>query len=173
MQKSTDRGLDNLFLDLGAQLEGAGRRDEEEAANDLAFSLAQDRFLADTLRRGGAIAALTRGGGRLPVAAVGEDFLWTGPLSEQVLRLDYAVLSQADRGDPPVGWKLSLAQLLRLLARAGAVVEIHCEAGIVAGRLQASARDFVVIETSTERRMVALGALRRMRLVKGGLEDVL
>jgi len=173
VQNSTDRGLDNLLLDLGAQLESAGRRDEEEAATDLAFSLSQDRLLADTLRRGGAVAVLTPGGGRLPVASIGEDFLWTGPHSEQVLRLDYVVLTQADRGEPPAGWSLSFMQILRLLARAGAAVEVQCDTGIVAGQLRASARDFVVIETSSERRLVAHGALRTLRLVKGGLEGVL
>ena len=47
----TERGLDKLLLGLGAQLEAAEKRAEEEAANDLALSLTQDSVMADVLTR--------------------------------------------------------------------------------------------------------------------------
>ena len=61
----TERGLDKLLLGLGAQLEAAEKRAEEEAANDLALSLTQDSVMADVLTRASAVTILVDGGGRL------------------------------------------------------------------------------------------------------------
>ena len=165
----TDRGLDKLLLGLGAQLEAAERRAEDEAANDLALSLAQDSVMADALTRAGVASVPVEGGGRLTVTSVGSDFLWIDGPSPRIVPLAQAVVRLEERGRPPARWDISLLEACRQLARAGAIVEVTWRFGSAMGRLDRAARDFVAV--STERGLVVApyAAIQDIGLIRGGL----
>ncbi|MGH2750313.1 MAG: hypothetical protein ACRDK3_05490 [Actinomycetota bacterium] len=173
MRQLTERGLDGLLLGLGAQLEASERRAEEEAANDLAFSLAQDVRAAEALCRSGAVEILRPGGSRGTVAAVGSDFLLVVGASQELWPLAGAVLIQSDRGRPPASAGLGFVEACRLLARNGATIELSCEIGPVEGRLELAARDFMTTATARGRVVTPYSAVRSIRVVRGGLTDAL
>ena len=165
----TERGLDKLLLGLGAQFEAAEKRAEEEAANDLAFSLTQDSAMADTLARARAVTILIDGGGRLTAAAVGSDFLWIDGPRPQIHPLAQAVVRLEDRGRPPKRWQMSLLEACRQLARSGATVEVSWFSGSVTGVLERGARDFLSMKTELGSVIVPYGAIRCICLIRGGL----
>jgi hypothetical protein len=167
----TDRGLDKLFLGLGAQLEAAERRAEEEAANDLALSLAQDLVMADALTRAGTATVLVEGGGRLTVTGVGSDFLWIDGSHPQILPLAQAVVRLEERGTPPARWPMSLLEACRQLVRGGAIVEVTCAFGSALGKLDRAARDFVAVVTERGPVFAPYSAIQGIRLMRGGLTD--
>jgi len=167
----TDRGLDKLLLGLGAQLEAAERRAEEEAANDLALSLAQDSVMADALTRAGTTTVLVEGGGRLTVTAVGSDFLWIAGSYPRIFPLAQAVVRLEERGKPPARWHMSLLEVCRQLARAGAIVEVTCSFGSALGKLDLAARDFVAVLTEQGPVVAPYTAIHGIRLIRGGLTD--
>lgn len=168
-----ERRLNSLLLDLGAQLEASERRADDEAADDLALSLSQDRVLADALCRSGTVDALTQGGGRARVGSVGHDFLLLDVPSTRLLPLSRVAVAQGERGEPPVRWDLTLAQLCRLMARAGAEIEVRYGSELVAGRLESAARDFIAIARARERVLVAYPAVTEISLLDEGLTGVL
>ena len=165
----TERGLDKLLLGLGAQLEAAERRADEEAANDLAFSLAQDSLMSDALTRAGAVTALMPEGGRLAVSAVGEDFLWVEGPAPQLLPLTRAAFKLEDRGRAPARWYMSQLEACRELARAGAIVEVTCSFGPALGKLERAARDFLSVATEHGRMVAPYAAIQVVRVIRGGL----
>jgi len=165
----TDRGLDKLLLGLGAQLEAAERRAEEEAANDLALSLAQDSVMADSLTRAGAATVLVEGGGRLKVTGVGSDFLWIDEAQPRILPLAEVVVRLEQRGRPPDRWHISLLEACRRLARGGAIVEVTCNFGSALGNLDRAARDFVSVLTEQGPVVAPYTAIQGIRLIRGGL----
>ena len=159
------------MLGLGAQLEAAERRAEEEAANDLALSLAQDSVLADALSRAGAATVLVEGGGRLTVTGVGSDFLWIDGPRPRILPLSQAVVRLEERGRPPARWHMSLLEACRQLVRAGAIVEVTCNFGSAIGKLNRAARDFVAVLTEQGPVVAPYTAIQGIRLIRGGLTD--
>ncbi len=170
MTDVTERGLDKLLLGLGAQLEAAERRADEEAANDLAFSLAQDSRMSDALTRAGAVTALMPGGGRLSVSAVGEDFMWIEGSSPQLLPLTRAALKLEDGGRAPARWEMSQIEACRELARAGAIVEVTWSFGSALGKLERAARDFLTLATARGRVVAPYAAIQAVRVIRGGLK---
>ena len=172
MTDVTERGLDKLLLGLGAQLEATERRAEDEAADDLALSLAQDATMADALTRGGATVALVEGGGRLKVSAVGSDFLWIDEPRPQLIPIGRAVVGLEERGNPPARWDRSLVQACRELARSGAIVEVTCTYGAPVGELELAGRDFLAVATNHGRTVVPYAAIQCVGLIRGGLADV-
>lgn len=173
MTDVTERGLDKLLLGLGAQLEAAERRAEEEAANDLALSLAQDSVMADALTRAGAATAVVAGGGRLTVSAVGADFLWIDGPRPRIFPLAQTVVGVEERGRPPARWQMSLLEACRKLARTGAIVEVTCEFGSPLGRLESAARDFLTVATEHGQVAIPYTAIQAVRLIRGGLTGAL
>jgi hypothetical protein len=165
----TERGLDKLLLGLGAQLEAAERRAEEEAADDLALSLAQDSVMSEALTRAAAVTALVGGGGRLTVSAVGCDFLWIDGPRPLLLPLDQVAVRLEDRGRPPARWDMSLVEVCRRLARARAIVEVTCEFGSPLGKLDRAARDFLAVATDQGPVVAPYSAIKGIRLIRGGL----
>ncbi|MGH2828339.1 MAG: hypothetical protein ACRDKF_15370 [Actinomycetota bacterium] len=141
----TDQRLKGLLLGLEAQLEASERRAEEEAADDLALSLSQDRVLADTLCRSGAVDVVVDAGSRFRVASVGADFVWINNPFNRLLPLRAVVVAMNARGTSPVRLDLALIDVCRSLARTGAEVEVKCPIGGVVGRLEAAARDFLAL----------------------------
>ncbi|MGH2699849.1 MAG: hypothetical protein ACRDJL_11730 [Actinomycetota bacterium] len=172
MKDLTERELDGLLLGLGGQLEASERRAEEEAADDLALSLAQDASLADALCRSGAVNALAPDGGRFRVAAVGADFLWIETPHSRLLPLGHSVVTLGERDRPPVRWNLSLLEACRDLSRSGGIVELTHQFGSVTGRVERAARDFISIVSKRERTAVPYTALRAIRIIRGDLADV-
>ena len=169
----TERGLDKLLLGLGAQLEAAERRAENEAANDLALSLAQDSVMSEALTRAGAVTALVGDGGGQPVSAVGSDFLWIDGSRQLLLPLDEAVVRLEDRGRPPARWDMSLVDVCRRLARVGAIVEVTCEFGLPQGKLDRAARDFLAVATEQGSVIAPYSAIKGIRIIRGGLAGAL
>jgi hypothetical protein len=169
----TERGLDKLLLGLGAQLEAAERRAEDEAANDLALSLAQDSVMSEALSRAGAVTALVDDGGGLPVSAVGSDFLWIEGPRQLLLPLAGVAVRLEDRGRPPARWDLSLVDACRRLARAGAIVEVTCEFGLSRGKLDRAARDFLAVATEWGSVIAPYSTIKGIRLIRGGLAGAL
>ncbi|CAN5675454.1 hypothetical protein BH20ACT23_BH20ACT23_25270 [soil metagenome] len=170
MTDVTERGLDKLLLGLGAQLEAAERRADEEAANDLALSLAQDSLMSDALTRAGAVTAMIPGGGRLSVSAVGEDFLWIEGSAPQLLPLAQTAIKLEERGRAPARWRTSQLEACRELARAGAIVEVTCGFGLAVGRLERAARDFLTVATEHGRVVAPYQAIQAVRVIRGGLK---
>jgi len=168
----TDQRLDGLLLGLEAQLEASERRAEEEAADDLAFSLSQDRVLADALCRSGAVDLLTDEGGRLRVASVGTDFVWIDIPSCRLLPLRRAAIAQELRGRPPIRLDLTLVEVCRWLARSGSPIEVRCPIGGVVGRLEAAARDFVALTNADGRVLLPYEVVTEIRLLNGGSAGV-
>ncbi|MPZ92994.1 MAG: hypothetical protein GEU68_15485 [Actinobacteria bacterium] len=169
MTDVTERGLDKLLLGLGAQLEAAERRADEEAANDFAFSLAQDSLMADALTRAGAVTVMTPGGGRLSVSAVGEDFLWIEGSAPQLIPLAQSAFKLEDRGRAPARWQMSQLEACRELARTGAIVEVTCSFGSALGKLERAARDFLSVATDHGRVLAPYAAFQAIRVIRGGL----
>jgi hypothetical protein len=165
----TERGLDKLLLGLGAQLEAAERRAEEEAADDLALSLAQDSVMAEALTRSGTVTALVEGGGRAPISAVGSDFLWIDRPRERLLPQSHAVVKVEDRGRPPARWQISLVDACRQLARSGAIVQVTCKFGSPTGKLDRAARDFLAVATDKGSVVAPYTAVHAIELIRGGL----
>jgi hypothetical protein len=165
----TERGLDKLLLGLGAQLEAAEKRAEEEAANDLALSLTQDSLMADSLTRGRAVTILIDGGGRLAAAAVGSDFIWIDGPRPQIRPLAQAVVRLEDRGRPPTRWHMSLLEACRQMARSGATVEVTWFSGSGTGILERGARDFLSVKTAQGPVVVPYSAIQCISLIRGGL----
>ena len=169
----TDQRLNGLLLGLVAQLEASERRAEEEAADDLALSLSQDRVLADALCRSGAVDVLADGGARFRVAFVGADFVWINTPSKRLLPLRGVVVAVDTRGTSPVRLELTLVDVCRSLARTGAEVEVKCPIGGVVGRLEAAARDFLALTKAEERLLVPYEAVNELRLLNADSADVL
>ena len=169
MTHVTERGLDKLLLGLGAQLEAAERRADQEAANDLAFSLAQDSLMSDVLTRAGAVTAMMPGGERLSVSAVGEDFLWIEAPAPRLLPLTRAAFNLEERGKAPARWQMSQLEACRELARAGAIVEVTCSFGSALGKLVRAARDFLALATEHGQVVAPYTSIKAIRIIRGGL----
>ena len=168
----TDQRLKGLLLGFEAQLEASERRAEEEAADDLALSFSQDRVLADALCRSGAVDVLVDGGARFRVASVGTDFVWIDAPGNRLLPLRGVAVAMDTRGTAPARLDLTLIDVCRSLARAGAEIQVKCPIGGVVGRLEAAARDFLALRKAEERLLVPYEAVAEIRLLNADLADV-
>jgi hypothetical protein len=164
-----DPRLQRLFTSLGATFEAEIARDEEEAAEDLAFSLRQGRSLADVLERNS--WQLVTPAGPRQVTGVGKDYVVAGGRPLLVAPLSKAAFVSA-HGAKPLVSDNTLLQLLRSLARSGARVEIGLSSGTFGGRLLWTGTDHVVVETARRRTAVGLGAIEWVRLEEGLEADV-
>ena len=97
-----------LLAELGARFDAVVAREEDEAANDLALSLDQDRSLVEVLTRSREPVATPASGVRWPVRRVGPDHVEVDRGGRTALvRLDAAVLEvedgtpSADEPEPP------------------------------------------------------------------------
>ena len=167
-----DRRLDRLLVGLGAQLEASELRAEEEAADDLALSLAQDRRLSPHLSRGGAVRASLPDGSSHAVVSVGIDFVWTGDPGRLLIPLGEPIFIRSRRGRAPEQWNVTLVQLCRALARSGSRVELLGHRP-VQGLLELAARDFVAVKDGQKQVVFGYDAISAIRVVSGDLGDVL
>lgn len=156
---------DKLIAGLEGHFAAAVAAEDDIAADDLAFSLAQDLQVEDDLTRiGGAVVI---GDVRRAVDAVAEDFLvagdWLVPLTRAVVEVGAA---RPARSIPEV-----LLGRLRSMARAQAEVSVGVGSNVVGGRLVRAGAAHVVVQS---RRSVAvpLSRLEYVRRVSGGSADV-
>jgi len=160
-----DRQLEQRLQVLAAEFSAAIVAEEELAANDLAFSLAQDVPLHDELRRCGARLKIAEA--EIPVTHLGHDFVVAGPW---VARIDRAVLV-LDAGVRPAGLPQVFLGKLRALARARARVTVGVTGGHdVRGSLEQAAPTHVIV-AGRERCAVPVPTIDYVRLSRGGSVD--
>jgi hypothetical protein len=145
--------------DLGASFEAALAREEEVAADDLAFSLRQDGDLRSAVRNGG-WALLVDGERRSIVDEVGVDYVVAGDL---VVRAGRAILRSAGAPAPSCSDRTFL-ELLGSACRDGQTVEVCAGAARVRGTLVRVAGDHLVVAHETEKTVVGLGAIDSVRI---------
>jgi hypothetical protein len=160
-----DPRLQGLFTSLGATFEAEIARDEDVAADDLAFSLRQGRSLADVIERG-SWDLLTPSGPRT-LAIVAGDYVAAGsspvfitPLAGATFVAGSAHITPAMLSDR------TLLQLLRRLSRGGFDVELETASGQFRGRLLWAGTDHVVIDGIRGQVALGLDALQWIRVAE-------
>jgi hypothetical protein len=162
-----DERLARLFESLDTGFDAALARTEDEAATDLAMSLLQGRTLADVILREGSWTALLPGGVRVPVAAVGADFLVAGMRRRRVVPLSRATVASAPSGRTPQSIDARLLEVIRDLARKGTQVQVAADSGEFEGRLAAVGPDYLKVVTYAGGVLVGLGSVMVIA-VEGG-----
>jgi hypothetical protein len=172
-----DPRLQGLFTSLGATFEAEIARDEEEAAQDLAFSLRQGRSLADVLERGS--WQLQTPSGPRPISVVAVDYVVAGDVPAVIAPLDRAVFeAAADRSgsdhqakptdpSPARDMDSTFLQLLRSVARAGARARIESASGSVSGRLLWAGTDHVAVGAGHRQFAISLQAIDSVVIEEG------
>lgn len=162
--------LEGLFASLDAGFEGASARADEEAANDLAFSLAQDESATRILGRSGH-HLLMADGARGPIMIVGRDYVIGGPSGDLVIPLERCVAVANAEASLPEIRDSDLTALLRSAARNGATVEIDVGCIVLTGRVRAASPEHMVIEARQGRLCLGRAAVQRLRLLNSGSAD--
>jgi hypothetical protein len=168
----TDPRLESLLSSLDVTFDAAIAREEDEAAADLAFSLVQDRSLADTLARSGA-ASLHVGDATVALAEVGHDYVGAGSPLRLVVPSRLAVIVPERGGRAPATAARSMLEVLRLWAREGAWVEASTVQGRWWGRLSKACPDHIGIRGRFGEVLVAMDAIRVVTKRPGGAAGAL
>jgi hypothetical protein len=167
----TDPRLERLFASLDASFDAALAREEDEAATDLALSLRHDLPLTEVVLRGSWSVRLA-GGAQAPVTVAGRDFIGTDGSDPLIVPVGRAVL-QAAPCPRPRGSDLSLLELLRIMARRAAKLQIDHPEGRVDGRVCVVGAAYLIVETAIGRCLVGLHAVTAIRLGDVRWGDVL
>lgn len=159
-------GAQGLLSALEAAFRAARVSEDDLAAADLAFSLAQDISLVDDLCRQGGTVLVEEGS--IPIDLVGHDYLsasdWLIPLGKAIVELGGQVVP---RREPTI-----LLSRLRHLARAGATVSVGTRLAGVVGRITKCTPDH--LEVRGRRHLaIPLGEVAYVRRARGGSADVL
>lgn len=162
-----DPQLQRLLSSLEATFEAAVTRQEEEAASDLAFSLAQDQPLQEVLLRSGSLRLLLDGGEALAVFVVGTDFVVAGNPPRVLPSTSAAFVTGGDSG-PPRHAPSSLLALLRRWARSRASVAVLVGGRAYSGDLIQATPDHLTLEAPTGRFVIGIRSIKEMRLLSGG-----
>lgn len=158
-----NRRLEKLFAGLDIAFEAAAAREDEVAASDFAFSLAQDRTLHDVLERVPGADLCIEGGGRAPIRAAGADYFETEPRRVLVPAAGACVRIRAS--GPAVQIRADcFLDLLRREARAGAAVAVRSGGAEVAGRLAYAGRDHIAVDDASGRVLVAVAGIRAVTI---------
>ena len=163
-----DKELERVIARLEARFDAALALEEEEAAADLAFSLRQDRNLADLVRDGGGLRLLEGDGATPEVTVVGADYCGTGSPLDCLRRLGSAPLVTVPGGPGPQLRRDSLHEVARRWARVGSRVQVGLETDGLAGQLTQVGPDNLVLEGAPGRVIVPLWLVRSIRLVHEG-----
>jgi hypothetical protein len=166
-----DPRLDRMLSALDAEFDAAVAREEEEAADDLAFSLSQGLSLGDVLPRGAWILC----GDSLPAAPVafaGRDFV---AAAEPALLVPAAVacLRRDRAGFPPAAVDAGIVEVLRVLARRAAMVRLESIGTTIEGRIRRVGPDHISIHRPTDEFVIALGAVRSLWLAEGNWDGAI
>ena len=159
-------GAHRLITALEGEFAAAASADDDIAASDLAFSLAQDvPVWIDVIRRGGRIVL---DDSTIPIEAVGHDFLVAGG---RLLPMAHAIVTVGD-APPPNSIADVLVGALRRLARSRAEVVVRTAppAKEVQGVLARCGSDHLVV-SGPHVTAVPLSMIASVRRVPGGLAD--
>lgn len=159
-----DSGLEKLFADLDAAFEASLAREEEAAASDLAFALAQTNTFQDVVRRKPHRVVLLGEHFASPVIEVGSDYVATDP-PVRFIPSGLAILRVDDTGDPPSATDATLLLTMRRLARGRASVEVACRSSCYAGVLSSVAPDHLVLRGATGELFIGMKAVCAIRLL--------
>ena len=170
---ASERGLDQVFAGLETEFEANIARAEDEAASDLALSLVQDRSLPDALIAAGRVQ-LRLDDLQLPIAEIGPDHLLARNAGGEpvLVPLDNVVVAVGPTPISPTRAAISLVERLRGWSRRGGEVEATTAQGRVSGQLRAAGRDHVSVRAVGGDVIVAVGALRSIRLLRPGATTV-
>jgi hypothetical protein len=167
----TDPRLERLFASLDASFDAALAREEDEAATDLAVSLRHDLPLADVVVRGSWTMRLAEGG-RAGVVIAGRDFVGGDCNGALMVPTSRAVL-QAASGPTPRASDFSLLELLRVMGRQAAEVQLDHPAAPLEGRLLVAGSGYLVLDTTTGRSLIGLESIAAIRVRNVRWADVL
>lgn len=142
---------------LEASFEAGLARDEEVAADDLAFSLRQDVDVRAAVARSGTAWVLAGGAA---VDEIGADYVLAGALAVPSSR----AFLRAAPGHPPRTSGATLLELLGRVCRSGGRVTIQSPLGSASGRLVRVGKDHVAVRNDGLETVVGLGALESVRL---------
>ena len=158
--------LEQMLRGLEGEFEAALAGDDEAAARDLAFSLAQDvPVVVDALREG---AFVVVSGSTVPVDRLGHDYLEAG---DWVVPLERAVISLGHTRRPRQIHQVFVGAL-RAAAREAASVTVGLSSGAeVSGALERANPSHLVVE-NLSRVAVPLREVAYVRLVRGGSAGV-
>lgn len=158
-----DPGLDKLFSELEATFEASIAREEEAAASDLGFALAQTNRLHDVLPRLQQGVVLLTDGGAVPVAQVGADYLVTLP-PVKLVPLARTVLRTSETAPVATAADSNFLLALRRIARARALVQIECSDGrLRSGLLLSAGEDFLAVREASNQVFVAMEIVLAIR----------
>jgi hypothetical protein len=158
-----DSGLDKLLAELEATFEASVAREEEVAATDLGFALAQTNRLCDVLPRLQQGVVLVAEGVTLAVVQVGTDYVVTDP-PVRLVPLGRTLLRAAESVPPPAGSDSSFLLVLRRIARQRALVEIDLSNGHRrSGLLLSAGEDFLTLREPSGQVFLALPLVAAIR----------
>jgi hypothetical protein len=161
----TDPGLEKLFAELEATFDASIAREEEHAASDLGFALAQTNKLQHILPRLPHGVVLIDNGVSVPVAQIGTDYVLTHP-PVRLIPLNRFVMRPTESGSPPSATDATMLLTLRRLARTRASVEIECADGDRrSGLLLSVGDDHVALREVAGQVFVGLNTVRSIRLL--------
>ena len=163
-----DAEMERVLSEIEMKFDAELLRQEEEAADDLAAGLRQDRLLREELQRQSS-ALLLHDGRRQEVTVVGRDYVGSGwPLS-CVTKIERAVVALQAVGATPADRADTLLEVVRRWQRARLRVELVLEGGSsVTGMLDRVAADHVLVGGPSGPLMVAIPVVVSIRLVRGG-----
>jgi hypothetical protein len=161
---------ERLLAELEAGFEVALDRAENDAANDLALSLIQDRDLAAVLRRGPSEVLMEGTRGRVEV--IGPDYVVATFGERRLIPLQRGCFILGS-GEMPTRSALPLVDLLRKWTRHGARIQISHSQGTQCGFLLAAGRDHVLIQAAEGNVVISNSALRWIKLDHEGSADCL
>jgi hypothetical protein len=168
----SDAQLERLITGLEASFDASIARQEEEAADDLAFGLLQDRSLVQALSGARSLDAWLPGGSAAPVVCLGADHVVAGERADVVIPLASLVVTSSDAaGTPEVRADETLLEVLRGWARLRAVVEVVTRVGAVRGRLIRATTDHLELQRRAQRFFVGHEVVEHVRLLSRGRVD--
>lgn len=161
-----DAHIDRWLSSLNATFEAAVEREEDQAADDLAFSFLQDLGQVETLRRGKAAALRLAGGVSLPIERVGEDYVAAGTPPDLIVPVRFAVILVSSGGPAPQVAEDSLLLLLRRAARLGTYVRAATSEGEWQGRIAKAGVDHLIVSALGQSLVIGNDSLRSIRLLR-------
>lgn len=158
---------ERFLLQLDSKFGAALARAEEEAADDLAYSLIQGADLPTALRRWGSASMKLADGSLMPIAEIGSDFAVSEDGS-MICPLRHVTAIRT--AGPPLRYGPEhLLDRLRRSARDGLEVQVRAlDGSVYGGRLAAAGADHIEITTETGAVLLPGEAVVTVRLCPGG-----
>lgn len=155
-----DGHLEAFFASLEASFDAAVGREEEEAADDLAFSLQQGLSQRDVLARRGFAVAVDSG--TYPALEVGTDHVVAE--GDRLVPLAACVAVLHPDLDPPAVHESPLVEVLRARTVDYAEAEITTTGGLFRGDFLLCGQDHVVVATPRGEVVIPLASVLEVRL---------